>query len=108
MTGRWLRALAGAAILGLVVWWVGPAAFVAGVRGLRPADIIAAVVVGAVATLCSAWRWRRVARLLGAELPMRDAVVAYYRSQFLNATLPLGVVGDVHRAFLHRGLRHGA
>jgi len=33
---------------------------------------------------------------------LRDAVAAYYRSQFLNATLPGGVLGDAHRA-----LRHG-
>ena len=31
----------------------------------------------------------------------REAVAAYYRSQFLNATLPGGVVGDVHRAVRH-------
>ena len=32
---------------------------------------------------------------------MGDAVAAYYRSQFLNVTLPGGVVGDVHRAVRH-------
>ena len=52
---------------------------------------------------------------LGVEVPLRDAVAAYYRSQFLNATLPGGVVGDVHRAVRHgrcrscadRGVRPG-
>ena len=32
---------------------------------------------------------------------LRPAVAAYYRSQFLNATLPGGVLGDVHRAVRH-------
>jgi uncharacterized membrane protein YbhN (UPF0104 family) len=32
---------------------------------------------------------------------MRQAVSAYYRSQFLNTTLPGGVLGDVHRATRH-------
>jgi uncharacterized membrane protein YbhN (UPF0104 family) len=32
---------------------------------------------------------------------MTSAVAAYYRSQFLNMTLPGGVVGDVHRAVRH-------
>ena len=35
-------------------------------------------------------------------MPLRTAVAAYYRSQFLNTTLPGGVLGDVHR-----GVRHG-
>ena len=35
------------------------------------------------------------------QLPWRDAVAAYYRSLFLNATLPGGVLGDVHRAVRH-------
>jgi len=34
-------------------------------------------------------------------MPMRAAVPAYYRSQFLNTTLPGGVLGDVHRAVRH-------
>ena len=53
-------------------------------------------------TVCSAWRWRTVARGLGVGLPLGTAVAAYYRSQFLNSALPGGVVGDVHR-----GVRHG-
>jgi uncharacterized membrane protein YbhN (UPF0104 family) len=43
-----------------------------------------------------------VARGLGVGVPLRAAVTAYYRSQFLNSALPGGVLGDVHR-----GVRHG-
>jgi hypothetical protein len=54
-----------------------------------------------------------VARGLGIDLPLPAAVAAYYRSLFLNVTLPGGVVGDVHRGVSHgrdvsdvgRGLR---
>ena len=64
-------------------------------------------------TVCCAWRWKIVARGLGVDLPLPAAVAAYYRSQFLNVTLPGGVVGDVHRGVSHgrdvgdvgRGLR---
>jgi len=64
-------------------------------------------------TVCCAWRWRVVARGLGLDLSLRTAVAAYYRSLFLNVTLPGGVVGDVHRGISHgrdtsdvaRGLR---
>ena len=53
-------------------------------------------------TLCCAWRWRIVARGLGVDLPLGTAVAAYYRSLFLNVTLPGGVVGDVHRGMQPR------
>ena len=52
-------------------------------------------------TVCCAWRWKIVARGLGVDLPLPAAVAAYYRSQFLNVTLPGGVVGDVHRGVSH-------
>ena len=42
-----------------------------------------------------------VAGGLGVDLPLRTAVAAYYRSLFLNVTLPGGIVGDVHRGISH-------
>ena len=48
-------------------------------------------------TVVSAWRWRLIAHGLGLRIPLRTAVAAYYRSQFLNSTLPGGVLGDFHR-----------
>jgi hypothetical protein len=42
-----------------------------------------------------------VARGLGVDLPLGAAVAAYYRSLFLNVTLPGGIVGDVHRGVSH-------
>jgi uncharacterized membrane protein YbhN (UPF0104 family) len=63
--------------------------------------LAAALAITSLTTLCCAWRWRLVAGGLGVELPLRTAVAAYYRSQFLNATLPGGVIGDVHRAVRH-------
>ncbi|GAB3196241.1 hypothetical protein GCM10027062_05040 [Nocardioides hungaricus] len=99
----WLRVGVGVAVLALAGWWVGPEPFVAAVRSVGPAALAAALAITAVTTLACAWRWRALARGLGVEVPLREAVAAYYRSQFLNATLPTGVLGDVHR-----GLRHGA
>jgi uncharacterized membrane protein YbhN (UPF0104 family) len=51
--------------------------------------------------VCCAWRWKIVAEALGVQLSLPAAVTAYYRSLFLNVTLPGGVVGDVHRAISH-------
>ena len=100
---RWLRVGVGVGVLAAVVWWVGPEPFAAAVRSAGPLAIAAALAITAVTTVACAWRWRFVARGLGVDVPLREAVAAYYRSQFLNATLPTGVLGDVHR-----GYRHGA
>jgi uncharacterized membrane protein YbhN (UPF0104 family) len=98
----WARRLAGTGILAVVVWRLGPGPFVAGVRRIDAGTLLAAASITAVTTVCSAWRWRAVIGGLGVDLPMRTAIRAYYRSQFLNSALPGGVVGDVHR-----GIRHG-
>jgi hypothetical protein len=63
--------------------------------------VVAVAAVVLVTTLCSAWRWTIVARGLGVCLSFPDAMAAYYRSLFLNLTLPGGVAGDVHRGVSH-------
>jgi uncharacterized membrane protein YbhN (UPF0104 family) len=98
---RWARVLGGLGILAVLVWQVGTGPFLAGIRRVDATALIAALVIGAVTTVCCAWRWRLVAHGLGVRLPLGGAVAAYYRSQFLNTTLPGGVVGDVHRAVRH-------
>ena len=60
--------------------------------------------VAVLTTACAAWRWRLVARTPGRRLPMPSAVAACYRAQFLNVTLPGGVLGDVGRG-VHHGRR---
>jgi uncharacterized membrane protein YbhN (UPF0104 family) len=67
---------------------------------------VAAVTLTALTTVCSAWRWRVVARALGVDIGLPGAVSAYYRSLFLNSVLPGGALGDVHRAVTH-GRRAG-
>lgn len=98
----WVRLLGGAAILALVLWWVGTGPFLDGLRAVDGWSLVVATGVAVPTTACCAWRWRLVARGLGAGMPLRAAVASYYRSQFLNTTLPGGVLGDVHR-----GLHHG-
>ena len=101
---RWwprLRVVAGLLVLGAVLWRLGAGPFLAGVGAIDGPAAVAALAVGAVTTVCSAWRWRVIAGRLGVGLPLRSAVAAYYGSQLLNATLPGGVLGDVHRAVRH-------
>jgi uncharacterized membrane protein YbhN (UPF0104 family) len=93
-----------AATLAVLVWRVGTGPFLDGLRTLDGRALAAAAGLAVLTTVCCAWRWRIVARGLGAELPLSTAVAAYYRSLFLNVTVPGGVVGDVHRGLSH-GLR---
>jgi uncharacterized membrane protein YbhN (UPF0104 family) len=97
----WVRLLAGVGILGLLVWWVGTGPFLQGVRAVDSTTLALALALGAVITVGCAWRWHLIAAGLGVHLPLRSAVAWYYRSQFLNTTLPGGVLGDVHRATRH-------
>jgi glycosyltransferase 2 family protein len=97
----WVRLAGGVGILALVVWRVGTGPFVEGVRTIDGWALAAALGIGGLTTLACAWRWSLVASGLGVRLPLAAAVAAYYRSQFLNTTLPGGVIGDVHRAVRH-------
>ena len=97
------RVVCAGLVLAARVARVGADPFLDGLRGLGPGSLLAATAIGGATTVCSAWRWQVVARGLGMDLPLPAAIAACYRSQFLNSTLPGGVLGDVHR-----GVRHGA
>jgi uncharacterized membrane protein YbhN (UPF0104 family) len=97
----WVRLAAGGAVLAVLVWRLGSGPFLDGLRGVDATALAAAFTIGVVTTVACAYRWALVARSLGVTLPLREAVGAYYRAQFLNTTLPGGVVGDVHRAVRH-------
>jgi uncharacterized membrane protein YbhN (UPF0104 family) len=94
----WLKIVAGAAVIGILCWRLGTGAFVDGLREINLVGIAAALGIGFLTTLFSAWRWCIVADRLGLKLSLRTAVADYYRALFINAVLPGGVLGDVHRA----------
>jgi uncharacterized membrane protein YbhN (UPF0104 family) len=109
----WARFVGAAATFTVLLWRLGANPFLDGVRTVDGRALAAAAGLAVLTTACCAWRWKIVARGLGVDLPLRAAVAAYYRSLFLNVTLPGGVVGDVHRGVSHgrdvsdvgRGLR---
>jgi len=113
VTRRWVHIAVAAATLAVLVWRLGTGPFLEGLRTVDGWAVAAASGLAVLTTVCCAWRWRLVARGLGVDLPLDTAVAAYYRSLFLNVTLPGGVVGDVHRGWTHgrdtsdvgRGLR---
>jgi uncharacterized membrane protein YbhN (UPF0104 family) len=98
---RWVRLAVAVAMLAAVMWRLGAGPFLDGVRAVDGHALLAAAVIGLLTTLCCAWRWTIVARGLGVHLSLPAAVAAYYRSVFLNLTLPGGVAGDVHRGVTH-------
>jgi uncharacterized membrane protein YbhN (UPF0104 family) len=110
---KWGRVAGSGLVLAVLVWRLGTGPFIDGIRMIDGPALAAAMAVGALTTVCCAWRWKTVAGGLGVELGLPAAVAAYYRSQFLNVTLPGGIVGDVHRGVSHgrdlgdvgRGLR---
>jgi uncharacterized membrane protein YbhN (UPF0104 family) len=95
---------------GIVLWFlwrqVGAEPFMDGLRAVTWPAVAGAVTLTALTTVWSAWRWRVVARALGAGIGLPAATSAYYRSLFLNSVLIGGVLGDVHRAVTH-GRRSG-
>jgi uncharacterized membrane protein YbhN (UPF0104 family) len=97
----WGRLVGSALTLAVVVWRLGTGPFLAGVRAVDAGALAAAAGIAALTTVCCAWRWKLVARGLGVDLSLPAAVAAYYRSQFINATVPGGIVGDVHRGVSH-------
>ncbi|WFB84746.1 flippase-like domain-containing protein [Streptomyces sp. B146] len=96
-----LGTLVGAVILGVLLWRMGTGVFLNGLRRIDGPTLLAGLGIGLVTTVFSAWRWVLVARGLRILLPLRAAVADYYRALFLNAALPGGVLGDVHRAVRH-------
>ncbi|WP_394814219.1 lysylphosphatidylglycerol synthase transmembrane domain-containing protein [Streptomyces dubilierae] len=96
-----LGTVVGVAIVGVLFWRLGTGAFLDGLRRIDAVTLLLALGIGAVTTVFSAWRWALVARGLRIRLPFGPAVADYYRALFLNAALPGGVLGDVHRAVRH-------
>jgi glycosyltransferase 2 family protein len=98
----WGSLIAAAVTLPILVWRLGAGPFLDGIRTIDGTALAATTGLVVLTTVCSAWRWKTVARNLGVELSLSTAVAAYYRSLFLNVTLPGGIAGD-----LHRGVSHG-
>jgi uncharacterized membrane protein YbhN (UPF0104 family) len=96
-----VRVLGGLVVVAVLLARLGTGPFVDGVRLVDAEAIAAATVILALTTVCNAWRWRLVARGLGVAMPLGTAIAASYRAQFLNTTLPGGVLGDVHRGVTH-------
>src|ERR1700757_2951038 len=97
----WGRLAGSALVFAVLVWRLGAGPFLDGLRTIDARALAAAAGIALLTTVGYAWRWKIVAGGLGLHLSLPAAVAAYYRSLFLNATLPGGIVGDVHRGISH-------
>ena len=97
----WARFALPALTIAVLVWRLGTGPFLDGLHSVDGGALAAATAIAMLTTVCYGWRWKIVARGLGVDLALRSAVAAYYRSMFLNLTLPGGIVGDVHRGVSH-------
>ena len=98
MMMRVLKLGASVAVLGMLIWWADTGTIM---DRLRNADLIwlgITLVTLTVLTLLMARRWQIVAKAFGIELPFSRALSEYYITQFINAVLPGGVLGDIGRA----------
>ena len=99
-----LRTGVAVVVLGFLLIHVGSAPFVAAVDGVTAPAVLLAICLTLASSAFSAARWAWVARRLGLDLELATALPAYYRSTFLNQTLPGGILGDVHRAARQRAI----
>jgi uncharacterized membrane protein YbhN (UPF0104 family) len=97
----WGRLAGSALVFAVLVWRLGTGPFLDGLRTIDGGALAAAAGITLLTTVCYAWRWKIVARGLGLDLSWPVALASYYRSLFLNAALPGGIVGDVHRGASH-------
>lgn len=97
----WGRLVGSALVVAVLIWRLGTGPFLYGVRVVDGRALAAGAAIALLTTVCCAWRWKIVARGLGVELSLPAAVAAYYRSLFINVTVPGGIVGDVHRGVSH-------
>lgn len=95
---RGLRAPVALGILAAVVYRTGTSEMVAALSRIDLTAVALTFLFSVPATVFSAARWAVVARRLGVPMRLGTAVADYYQALFLNATLPSGVLGDVHRA----------
>ncbi|GGO43067.1 hypothetical protein GCM10012287_05330 [Streptomyces daqingensis] len=98
---RGLRVPIAVGILVAVLYRLGTSELLDALGRIDARAVLLTFLFSVPATVFSAGRWVVVSQRLGVRMRLRTAVADYYQALFLNATLPSGVLGDVHRAVRH-------
>ncbi|MCA0998009.1 lysylphosphatidylglycerol synthase transmembrane domain-containing protein [Alloyangia pacifica] len=93
-----LRLLLPLGLIGVCLWLADGREALRRLAELSPGWGLATLALLNAVTLLSALRWRRTAAALGLQMPRGEAAREYYMAQFVNQTLPGGVLGDAARA----------
>lgn len=90
-------------LITLIMLGVDGATVLALLARADPLTLVAGLVAIIGQNTMSAFRWRLTAGALGQCIGRRQAIAEYFLSQFLNMTLPAGMLGDAGRALRMRG-----
>lgn len=94
-----VRALMGIALLAAVVYLANPVQLWGRLQQASPWWLLGGFGISIASNAVSAWRWRAMARWLGAEMSVISGIRWYFQAIGLNVLLPGAVVGgDVYRA----------
>lgn len=94
-----VRALMGIVLLTAVIYLANPLQLWGRLQQANPWWLLGGFVVSIASNVVSAWRWRAMARWLGAQMPLASSMRWYFQAIGLNVLLPGAVVGgDVYRA----------
>ena len=94
-----VRALMGIALLAAVVYLANPVQLWGRLQQANPWWLLGGFGISIASNVVSAWRWRAMARWLGAEMSLASGMRWYFQAIGLNVLLPGAVVGgDVYRA----------
>jgi glycosyltransferase 2 family protein len=99
---RLIRILVPVALIAAALAITDPRGVVERLAGVSLGWLVATVALLTLIIVLSALRWRITALALGLPLTVREVVEEYYLSQFINQTLPGGVLGDAARAVRSR------
>jgi len=94
-----VRALMGIVLLAAVVYFANPVQLWGRLQQANPWWLLGGFGISIASNVVSAWRWRAMARWLGAQMPVASSMRWYFQAIGLNVLLPGAVVGgDVYRA----------
>ncbi len=99
----WLRVVVSGATLAVLAQVLDVRSIARRLSDLQGGWVALALLLSIAQVCISAGRWRYTAARLGVALRWPVAVSEYYLATFLNQVLPGGVMGDVSRAWRHRG-----
>lgn len=99
---RFIRILVPLALIAAALAITDPQGVIERLAGIALGWLFLSLVLLTLVIVLSALRWRVTAVALGLPLTIRAAVAEYYLSQFINQTLPGGILGDAARAVRSR------